>query len=61
MVRARDESRDLPVPVVPSDPDAYELAYLRGGARERQRRHLVIGGSDKEPLIGRSDGPVLDD
>ena len=39
---APDPTASLPVPLVPSDPDPYEITYLRGGEKE-VARVVIIG------------------
>ncbi|HCF25684.1 MAG TPA: TIGR04222 domain-containing membrane protein [Cyanobacteria bacterium UBA11049] len=42
----KDPTKNLPLPLIPANPDPYEIAYLRGG--ERQVMQLVVFD-----LIGR--------
>lgn len=61
-VRRRDPTGSLPVPPVPSEPNPYEISYLRGGANElirllvfdlARRGYLLVTG-DKDQQIKRA-------
>ena len=63
-LRRLDRTNRLPVLAVPSDPDPYEIAYLRGGENELIRSvifglilkgFLRVNQSKKEPLIERTE------
>ncbi len=66
VLRSRDWTASLPTPPVPPSPDAYEIAYLRGGENEVvrsvifslvQRGYLQINQQGKEPSIERAPEP----
>jgi uncharacterized protein (TIGR04222 family) len=62
LLRRADSTAALPPPLVPSEPDPYEIAYLRGGERELTRFvicEMIVRGSlaisdGKQQLIQRA-------
>jgi uncharacterized protein (TIGR04222 family) len=56
VIQLADRTRGLPLPPIPSEPDAYELAYLRGGQHEVIRaaicallQHGYVSASRTQP------------
>ncbi|MBH8562347.1 TIGR04222 domain-containing membrane protein [Nostoc sp. CENA67] len=63
-----DSTAKLPLPSVPTNPDPYEIAYLRGGENEVtrlavfdliQRRYLEIDGKNLKQPLSRPDVNTL--
>ncbi len=58
-VRALDPTTRMPVPVLPPEPDPYELAYLRGGENELIRV-VTMALIQRDRLIASSSGNPSD-